>query len=68
MGSNRAKRELWVPPKGGHALPEVWIPKAPSKKGTPAYKAWAMEHFLILVKNGFNFSQAAERLGYTYRI
>lgn len=26
-----------------------------------------MEHFLELVKNGYNFSQAAERLGYTYK-
>jgi hypothetical protein len=26
-----------------------------------------MEQFLVLVKNGYNFSQAAERLGYTYR-
>ena len=62
-----AKKELWTPPKGGHSLPEVWIPKAPKKKGTPAYKAWAMEQFLVLVKAGYNFSQAAERLGYTYR-
>ena len=62
-----AKKELWTPPKGGHSLPEVWIPKAPTKKGTTAYKDWAMEQFLVLVQAGYNFSQAAERLGYTYR-
>ncbi len=62
-----AKKELWTPPKGGHNLPDVWIPKAPGKKGSKPYKAWAMEQFLVLVKNGYNFSQAAERLGATYR-
>lgn len=70
-GPARAKRELWTPPasagfKGG-ALPEVWIPKAPGKKGTQKYKAWAMENFLTLVGHGYNFTQASERLGYTYR-
>lgn len=49
-------------------LEQVWIPKAPGKKGTPAYKTWAQEQFLILLEHGYNFTQAAERLGYTYRI
>jgi len=71
-GPARAKRELWTPSKAQHGfkgdnLPEVWIPKAPGKKGTKKYKEWAMENFLVLVGHGYNFTQAAERLGYTYR-
>jgi hypothetical protein len=70
-GPARAKREIWTPPssagfRGGN-LPEVWIPKSPGKKGTPQNKAWAMENFLVLVGHGYNFTQAAERLGYSYR-
>lgn len=53
-----------LPPPG---LEEVWIPKAPTKKGTRHYKAWAMENFLELLRHGYNYSQAADRLGYTYR-
>lgn len=48
-------------------LEEVWLPKAPGMKGTSAYKVWAMEHFLVLLRHGYNYSQASERLGYTYR-
>lgn len=66
MSSTIPKRELWKPTKG-QALPDVWIPKAPTKKGTRAYKNWAQENFVELLKNGYNFSQAAERLGYTYK-
>lgn len=58
--------KLWTP-QGRIDLPEVYIPKAPGKKGTTVRKEWAMEQFLILVKNGYNFSQAAERLGMTYK-
>lgn len=58
--------ELWTPGKG-HALPDVHIPKAPGKKGSTANTEWAKEHFLTLLKHGYNFSQAAERLDRTYQ-
>lgn len=45
----------------------VWLPDPPKKKGTSDYRAWAMECFLELVRNGYNFSQAAERVGYDYQ-
>lgn len=48
-------------------LEYVWIEKPPGKKGTKVYKEWAMRNFLELLRHGYNFSQAAERLGYTYR-
>lgn len=48
-------------------LEHVWIEKPPTKKGTPEYKDWAMRNFLELLRHGYNFSQAAERLGYTYK-
>lgn len=45
-------------------LPEVWLPNPPSKKGTSAYAEWAKACFKELVKHGYNYSQAAEKLGY----
>lgn len=48
-------------------LEYVWIEKPPGKKGTSAYKEWAKKNFLELLRHGYNYSQAAERLGYTYR-
>lgn len=57
--------ELWTPGKG-HSLPEVHIPKAPGGKGGSARKQWAKHWFLELLKHGYNFSQAAERLDLTY--
>jgi hypothetical protein len=48
-------------------LEHIYIPKPPGKKGTSTYKEWAKEWFLELLKHGYNYSQAAERLGYTYR-
>lgn len=59
-------KELWTPGRG-HALPEVFIPKAPGEKGSPERADWAKEHFLTLLKHGYNFTQAAERLGYSYK-
>jgi len=55
----------WVPENS--ELEQVFLPKPKGKKGTPSYKAWAMENFLLLLKHGYNYSQAAERLGYSYR-
>ena len=66
MSVQEARTKLWTPPQG-QGLPDVWIPKAPAKKGTSAYKAWAQENFLQLLKHGYNYSQASERLGYTYK-
>lgn len=45
-------------------LTAPWLPDPPAKKGTAAYAAWAKECFLELLKAGFNYSQAAEYLGY----
>lgn len=58
--------ELWTPGRG-HALPDVYIPKAPGSKGSRDRSEWAKEQFLVLLKHGYNFSQAAERLGLTYK-
>ena len=66
MSVQEVRPTIWTPAKG-QGLPEVWIPKAPTKKGTSAYKAWAQENFLQLLKHGYNYSQASERLGYTYK-
>jgi len=43
----------------------VWIGKAPAKKGSQAFTAWAHEQFLELLRHGYNFTQAAEELGLT---
>lgn len=48
-------------------LEHVYVPKPPAGKGSKANGIWAREWFLVLLRNGYNFSQAAERLGYTYR-
>ena len=66
MSVQPERTKIWTPPKG-QGLPDVWIAKAPTKKGTRAYKAWAQDNFLELLKHGYNFSQASERLGYTYK-
>jgi hypothetical protein len=69
----KTRGELWTPnlrPVNsirGDSLPEVFLPNPVSKKGTTQYKAWAMECFLELLRHGYNFSQAAERLGYTFK-
>ncbi len=68
----KIRSQLWTPglrpvASTNKGLPEVWLPNPPGNKGTSAYKAWAKECFLELVRNGYNFSQAAEKLGYTYR-
>jgi hypothetical protein len=55
--------ELWTPP---HGLPDVWLPKAPGKKGSQSRSQWNKEMFVRLVQHGYNYSQAAERLGLTY--
>jgi hypothetical protein len=57
---------LWTPVKDTE-LEQVHIPKPPGKKGSLPYKEWAMEHFLVLLRHGYNLTQASERLGYTYR-
>lgn len=48
-------------------LEYVWLPKPPGKKGSREYAVWSRESFLELLKHGYNYSQAAERLGLTYR-
>jgi hypothetical protein len=51
----------------GDKLADVYLPPPPARKGTPAWKLWAMECFATLVGAGFNYSQACERLGVNYR-
>ena len=70
----KVRNSLWTPnlrPVQGATdeLPTVWIPDPPKGKGkqTTQYKAWAMECFLELVRHGYNFTQAAERIGYDYQ-
>lgn len=68
------RERLWTPNLRPVAtvrdhLPEVYLPDPPKgrAKGTSEYLAWAMECFLELVRQGYNFSEAAERLGYNYK-
>lgn len=68
----KVRDELWTPglrPVAANrdGLPDVFLPGPPRQKGTTEYKAWAMECFLELVRHGYNFSQAAERVGYDYQ-
>lgn len=60
---NNKKSEADTP----YGLQYVWLPKPKGKKGSQAYAAWAKEQFLELLRHGYNYSQAAERIGYTYR-
>lgn len=58
------REKLWTPRETPLGLQPVWLPDPPSKKGTAAYSAWAKESFLELLKHGYNYSQAADYLGY----
>ena len=49
----------------GSRLPYVHLGKPPAKKGTAAWKDWAKDQFLDLVKAGYNYTQASEYLGAT---
>jgi hypothetical protein len=66
------REQLWTPGltpvKGsGGQTKQVWLPDPPTKKGTSQYLAWAMECFLELLRHGYNYTQAAEKLGYDYQ-
>jgi len=69
------RSQLWTPglrPVVGspaEGLPEVWLPDPPKgkKKGSTQYAAWAMECFIELLRHGYNFTQAAEKVGYSYK-
>ena len=41
-----------------------WLPNPPAKKGSADYLAWAQEAFIELIRNGWNYSQASDYLGY----
>lgn len=56
--------KLWTP---GQDPGEIYLPKAPGKKGSQIRSAYNKEQFVRLVGAGLNYSQAAERLGLTYR-
>ncbi len=45
-------------------MPDVWLPNPPGRKGTSAYAAWAKECFIELIKVGYNYTEAANYLGY----
>lgn len=51
----------------GSRLPFIHLSKAPAKKGTTAYKDWSKDQFEKLVRAGYNYSQACEYLGTTYK-
>ena len=44
-------------------LPDVFLPPAPASKGTKAWKMWAKECFLELLRNGFTYEDAVNFLG-----
>ena len=56
--------KLWTPPAG---LADVWLPPKVGKKGSATQSDWNKEMFVRLVEHGYNYSQAAERLGLTYK-
>ena len=41
-----------------------WLPNPPAKKGTDDYLVWAQEAFIELIREGWNYTKAAEFLGY----
>lgn len=44
-------------------LPDVYLPPPPAKKGTAAWKVWAKESFLELLRKGFSIQGAVDFLG-----
>lgn len=44
-------------------LPDVYLPPPPGNKGTAAWKTWAKEAFVELLRNGFNIQDAVNFLG-----
>jgi len=44
-------------------LPDVYLPPPPAKKGTGAWKVWAKESFLELLRQGFSIQGAVDFLG-----
>jgi hypothetical protein len=44
-------------------LPDVYLPPPPAAKGTQAWKAWAKEAFLELLRNGYTIQDAVDFLG-----
>lgn len=66
--------QLWTPgselrPVGdlNRELPDVYLPTPKHKKGTPQYTEWAKACFMELVRHGYNYSQAADKIGYNYK-
>lgn len=47
--------------------PEIYLPPPPTKKGTSAWRAWAMAAFEELLRHGQSFTEACKRLGVTRR-
>lgn len=66
----KVRERLWTPnllPVPDGKPEEIYLPPPPNQsRRSSEYKAWAMECFLELVRHGYNFSQAAEKLGYSY--
>ena len=60
----QVREKLWTPREPPIGLQHIWLPDPPAKKGTAAYSAWAKECFKDLVRGGYNFTQAADYLGY----
>jgi hypothetical protein len=57
---------FYAAPPPGLGLESVYLPNAPGRRGTTLYKEWAKLCFTELIRHGYNYSQAAEQLGYKY--
>jgi hypothetical protein len=44
-------------------LPDVYLPPPPASKGTSAWKEWAKEAFLELLRNGYTIQDSVDFLG-----
>ena len=67
MSSNQTKGQKKIEAQTKwEGLPEVWIGKAPGKKGSKSRALWAKKNFQTLLQHGYNYSQASERIGYDY--
>lgn len=44
-------------------LPDVFLPAPPASKGTAAWKEWAKEAFIELLRNGYTYEDAVNFLG-----
>lgn len=64
MATGRSKsKQLTRSFKVVRDLPDVYLPPPPAKKGTSAWKVWAKEAMLELLRHGFSIQGAVDYLG-----